>query len=95
MGARSLKTLTPVSTTATYDPDVYNEIESAINVETTITVTFADGSTIAFFGYLQNFEANEVSEGEDPECTITFQPTNWDPAANVEAGPTVVEVAGT
>ena len=94
-GARSLKTLTPVSTTATYDPAVYDEIEALLNVETTVTVTFADGSTIAFYGYLQNFEPSEVSEGSDPECTITIQPTNWDPTNDVEAGPTVVEVAGT
>ena len=98
-GARSLRTLTPVSTTVTYDPAVLEEIMNVttglLNVETTITVTFADLSTIAFYGYLQNFEPSEVSEGSDPEATITIQPTNWDPDADVEAGPTVVEVAGT
>ncbi len=94
-GARSLKTLTPVSTTVTYDPAVYDDIVGQTNVEQTITVTFADGSTIAFYGYLQNFEASEASEGSDPEATATFQPTNWDPSANVEAGPAVAEVAGT
>ncbi len=94
-GARSLKTLTPVSTTATYDPVVYDQIVTSLNVEQTITVTFADGSTIAFYGYLQNFEASEAVEGSDPEASLTFQPTNWDPTNNVEAGPTVVEVVGT
>lgn len=92
---RNLKTLTEHSFTAAYDPDVYDQIVALCNVETTITVLFPDGSTLAFYGYLKNFEPSEMSEGEQPEATVTVQPTNWDHVNDVEAGPTVVEVSGT
>ena len=94
-GARSLKDMTDITCTANYDPAVHTDIEAAINREDTITIVFADGTTIAMFGYLQKFESNDVQEGETPECTITFVITNWDPTNNVEAGPTVNEIAGT
>lgn len=88
----SLISLTEITATVAYDPAVYTQIQSIINVETTITVTFADGSTVAFFGYLRMFEPQEVQEGEQPEAEITITPTNWDHANNVEAGPAVSSV---
>ena len=53
---RSLKTITPVTCRASYDPDIYDELTSIINTEDEITVKFADGSTIALWGYLQKFD---------------------------------------
>lgn len=91
-GPRSLKTLTEAQVTAEYDPDVYSQIVAIVNVETTVTVTFKDGSTVAFYGYLRSFEPQEVEEGEPPMCEIVIQPTNWDPANNEEAGPAVASV---
>lgn len=93
--ARDLKTLTEMSTTVAYDPDVYDEILAIINLEGSITVTFPDGSTLDFFGYLRTFEPNDVSEGSQPEATITIQPTNYDPTNDVEAAPVMTEVSGT
>ena len=88
----SLISLTEVTSTVAYDPAVYTQILAVVNVETTITITFADGSTVAFFGYLQKFEAQEVEEGEQPEAEITIVPTNWDSSNSVEAGPAVASV---
>ena len=93
--ARSLSELTDVTTTVAYDPAVYDEILALVNVRTTVTVTFADGSTICFFGFLRLFDASDLEEGTQPEASITIKPTNWDPSNNVEAGPVVDEVAGT
>jgi hypothetical protein len=70
-------------------------MEALINNETTITVHFPDGSTLAFYGYLKTFEPQEMTEGEQPEAECEFVVTNWDPANRVEAGPVMVEVAGT
>lgn len=79
---------------AAYDPNVYNQIVTYINKNDQITVTFADGSTVAFWGYLQSFNPNPVREGEQPTCAITIVPTNLD-NSYVEQGPVITSVAGT
>jgi hypothetical protein len=93
MSARALKTLTEASTTAAYDPTLYDSIMSLINVETTVTVHFSDGSSLAFYGFLQKFEPGDLKEGEMPEASITIICTNEDPVARTEEGP--VLAAGT
>lgn len=93
--ARKLKTMTPFSCKVAYDPLVFSSINNLINQEGTVTIRFADGSTIAVFAYLKSFEPSELQEGQFPEATINVVPTNWDPVNDVEAGPTVTEVAGT
>ncbi len=95
MRSRSLKTLTEVSCTVGYDPAVITQIVAICNVETTITITFPDGSTWAFYGYLRVFTPSENSEGDPVEADITIQPTNFDPVNHVEAGPALASVAGT
>lgn len=95
MAPRQLKTLTESSTTVAYDPVLYTSILALINVETTITVTFPDGSTLAFYGFLQKFEPSELKEGEQPEASVTITPTNFDPTNHVEAAPVLASVAGT
>lgn len=94
-GPRKLKTLTDMTTKAAYDPIVYQSILAAINVRTTITVTFPDGSTLAFYGYLQKFEPDDLEEGKQPEATITIVPTNYDPVNHVEAAAVLTNVVGT
>ncbi len=47
---RQLKTLTEFPVTGLYDPVLYTEMLAAVNREDTITVTFPDGSTLAFYG---------------------------------------------
>lgn len=96
--SRSLKELTPITVVAAYDPNVYSsgQIGSLINDDTgSWTVTFRDLSTLDFFGFLQKFEPSELKEGEQPEATITIQPTNWDRTNGVEAAPVMTSVAGT
>lgn len=92
---RTLKTLTDMTTTVQYDPALYNQIVDLINVEDTITVEFPDGSTLAFYGFLQKFEPGELSEGAPPEATITIVPTNTDLNASTEQAPVLTSVAGT
>ena len=95
MAARALKTLTESSLTVAYDPILYTSILALINVETTITITFPDGSTLAFYGFLRSFEPSEMSEGEQPEATVNITPTNFDPVNFVEADPVLTNVPGT
>jgi len=79
---------------AAYDPNVYGAITTLINRPDTITVLFGDGSTIAFFGYLQSFKPSPMDEGAQPTCSLTIVPTNMD-ATFVEQAPVIVSVAGT
>lgn len=92
---RSLKTLTEVTITVAYDPAVYSNIISYINVNTSITVWFPDGSYIDFYAFLKKFELSELKEGEFPQATVTLVPTNYDAVNKVEAAPVVYNSAGT
>lgn len=92
---RALYTLTESSFTSFYDPVVYDEVLSLINVRGSVTIHFPDGSTLDFYGYLRVFEPQEIVEGDVPQANVTIQPTNWDPTNNVEAAPVMTSVAGT
>lgn len=95
MVSRQLKTLTPCSGKAAYDPNVVNNLNDLINVQTTITIHFPDTSTLAFYGFLQSVEFDEMSEGTQPELSYTIVPTNYDPVNKVEAGPVLTSAEGT
>lgn len=75
---KKLKTLTDMTLTAAYDPDVYNQIMAMVNVNQQITVTFADGQTVTFWGWLNEFSPGESTEGEQPTATVTIIPSNMD-----------------
>lgn len=94
-GPRQLKTLTDLTIKAAYDPIVYQSILALINVRTTITILFPDGSTLAFYGFLQKFEPDDLEEGKQPEATLTITPTNYDPVGHVEAAAVLTNVVGT
>jgi hypothetical protein len=95
-GPRNLITLTETTFTCMYDPDAYTDIlNNLLNQEDTITVSFPDGSTLAFFGYLKSFIPSELVEGETPEAEITIQPTNIDPGTSNEESAVLASVAGT
>ncbi len=95
MAPRHLKTMTPFTTTAAWNPLLYTSILALINVKTTVTVTFPDGSTLAFYGFLQKFDPGELVEGTQPTATITVCPTNADPTSGAETAATYTDVAGT
>lgn len=92
---RQLKTMTECSGSSAYDPVVYTQGLALINVETSWTVRFADGSTLSFFGFLKSLELNELEEGTQPELTYTIVPTNQDPTTGAEAAAVLASVAGT
>lgn len=95
MASRALRTLTEFTFEFGYDPTIYTAGEALINYETTITRSYPDGSTLAFYGYLRMIEFADLQEGEVPTGTCTVTPTNFDPVNKVEAGPVMTSVAGT
>lgn len=95
MAMRALITMTEMTFTAAYDPVIYLRILDIINVEQTITLTFPDGTTEAFYGAARVLDFGELVEGTFPEVTVTITPTNADPQTRNEEAPVVASVAGT
>lgn len=92
---RSLVTATPFTIKAAYDPCLGQEVISQMaNVPDAITIHYPDGSTQAFWGYLQKVEFDPMVEGTMPTATLTIVPTNFDPVNCVESLPVFV-CAGT
>ncbi len=93
---RALSELTPIKGKAAYDPNVLTQIYALINTKDTITFTFSDGTTVAFYGYLRMFTpANQAGDGTQPEADFEIQPTMADPTTGAEETFVLVNVAGT
>ena len=75
---KGLLTMSEASMRAAYDPAVYDEIVSMVNVNQLITVTFPDTSTLVFWGWIDKFTPGESVEGEQPEADVTIVPSNQD-----------------
>lgn len=75
-GARKLKTLGQSSAVVAYDPLVYDQIVAMVNVNQQITVTFPDGESVTFWGWLDSFTPGANVEGTQPTATITIEPSN-------------------
>jgi hypothetical protein len=98
-GPRALVTVGPVTFVASYDPDVYDEALAIMgaNSNDSCTMHFPDGSTLDFYGYLQELDPQEIAEdsSDQPVANCTVQVTNWDSTNDVEEVPVMTEVAGT
>lgn len=87
-----LKTLTAGSFTAAYDPAILDELIAMVNVNQAITVTFPDGSSWLFWGWINEATPSELVEGEQPTIDITVEPSNQD-AAGDEIAPVYAPAA--
>jgi hypothetical protein len=92
---RNLVSTTEFSLTALYDAGAMTALRLLINREQTVTITYPDLTTEAIYAYVRMVERDEISEGEPPTMTVTIQPTNYDPVADVEAGPAIASIPGT
>ena len=92
---RGLVTLNDFTFTCNYDPVAYSSISAIINVATTITIYFPDGSSLCFYGFVRTFAPDSLEEGTVPTATVTIVPTNMDPTNCVEAAPVYTAGTGT
>lgn len=91
---KHLKTLTEMASTVAYDPAVYDDVVSMININQLIIVEFPDGSTLEFWGWLNSFEPGSNTEGEQPTADVTIIPSNQDSSGN-EIAPNYTAPPGT
>ncbi len=84
---KQLYTLGDASIVVAWDPTLYEEMASVIGVNQTVTITFPDSTTLAFWGTLDGFAPNEQVEGEQPTAVLTVLATNLNDS-DVETEPT-------
>lgn len=82
-----LKGVDDIVVVAAYDPAYLEDFWDMINVPDAYTTAWPDGSAQAQWAYMRRFEPSPLTKGEQPEATITFVVTNWDPYACEEACP--------
>lgn len=89
---KSLRTLTEFTATCKYDPKIYGQIVDMINDNTIIVITFPDSATVRFWGWIDKFIPNTLSEGEMGTAVVTVVPSNENDSG-VEVAP-VYQAAG-
>jgi hypothetical protein len=88
MAPKKLKTLSESSVVVAWDPAAYNDVLAMVQVNQLITVTLADGSSIAFWGWLEEFTPGAAQEGQQPTATVKVIPSNMN-ASLVETSPVI------
>lgn len=83
---KKLITMTPLTGTFAYDPVVYDELEAMLGINQLLTVLFADGSSVAAWGWLDKFEPGDSAEGGQPTASVTVEFSNQNDS-QVETGP--------
>ena len=83
---KRIKTLTEMSASVAYDPAVYDDVVAILQENQLINVEFPDGSSVDFWGWLDEFTPNAAKEGEQPTANIKVIPSNQD-NSGVEQAP--------
>jgi hypothetical protein len=76
---KKLKTLSNMSGSCAYDTKVYDPTEGMlkyIGINQQIQATFPDGSQYLFWGWLDEFTPDSISEGEQPTASFTIIASN-------------------
>lgn len=69
---KQLKSVTNMTATCAYATEAVEQIWAQIGVVQLITVTFPDGSTFAFYGWIDEFKPSAHTEGEQPTASVTI-----------------------
>lgn len=73
---KALVTLSSCSIKVAYDPTTYAQIFAVLGSNRAITVTFPDNDTLLFYAVVDKFTPDALKEGERPEATLEFTPSN-------------------
>jgi hypothetical protein len=86
MAPKSLKALNAMTARVQYDPIMYGVVIGILQRNRQMSVTFPDGGVLTFWGWIDKFTPEGMSEGNKPTATLTIQPSNLDQQCN-EVGP--------
>ena len=86
MSPKSLISMTEMSFTAAFDIGVYSQAVAGVGINQSITITFPDGATLTFWGWMDEFTPNAFVEGSQPTADVTIIPSNQN-ATLVETAP--------
>ena len=75
MAPKALKTMPQISATVAYATDAIEVLYGQVGVNQPIFVTFPDGSTVSFWGWIEEFTPGAHTEGEQPTASLTVQPS--------------------
>lgn len=75
-----------------YHPAIYESILAIIQLNKWVRITWPDGNTLGFWGWLDEIKFAEVQSGEQPEADITVVCSNQDNDCQ-EADPVYEEAA--
>lgn len=75
---KKLKELTDSAVTVAYDASAYSSILTNMLTNQEITITFPDGGTYVFWGWIESFEPDQLQEGEQPTASMVIIASNED-----------------
>lgn len=96
MIGKQLVTLGSFSVKVTYSAQAYSQISGILGLNRHVVIRFPDSSTLTFYAIVDKFAPGDMKEGERPEGTITFIPSNLNTASPaVETPPALVTATTT
>lgn len=96
MIGKQLVTLGGFSVKVAYAPQMYNTTLGILGTNRHVVVTFPNGNTLTFYAILDKFTPDANKEGERPEATLEFIPSNLNTAnPAVETAPVLATVTTT
>jgi hypothetical protein len=73
---KSLKTVSRMTASCAYNPAAYESILAMLQINQQVTCHFPDGSTLTFWGWLDDFKPGTNKEGEMPVAEVIIEPSN-------------------
>ena len=86
MAPKSLVTATELNLRCAYDPKIHDDMNGMLGVNQLLTLTYSDGSTLAVWGFVDEWTPTDLTEGEMPLGDMKFVPTNTN-ASDEETAP--------
>lgn len=88
--SKKLITAGQMKTSGYYDPFLYSQFVSNIQVNQTINLLFPDFSLVVFYGWLEEFNPEEHREGENPMAELIMEISNQNGAGRGVMGSEVL-----